>query len=158
MQLAKKVAQNPIFFLAFGFGAGLIPFAPGTFGTIAAIPIYLLLLSLPLVWYIIVVFVLFIIGIFICQTVTNEIKIHDHQGIVWDEIVGYLITMIHVPFQAKWMIIGFILFRIFDIWKPQPIRYIDKHVTGGLGIMIDDLIAAVPAWCILQGLIWIFPS
>ena len=80
-------------------------------------------------------------------------KVHDYSGIVWDEVVGYMLTMFLVPLNIVWMIVGFLLFRLFDIWKPQPIGYVDKHVKGGLGIMLDDVLAAIPAWAILQLLI-----
>lgn len=155
-KLSQKVAEDPRFFLAFGFGSGLLPFAPGTWGTLLAIPLYLLLSPLPLGIYVFVVFLLFILGIFLCQSTALALKEHDHPGIVWDEIVGYLITMTTIPPKWEWILSGFILFRIFDIWKPQPIRFFDKQISGGFGIMFDDLLAALFAWFILKGLLWIF--
>lgn len=154
-KLVSKVVEDPIFFLAFGFGSGLLPYAPGTWGTIAAFPLYLLLALLPVKAYLIIIFLLFILGIFLCNTVSQQLKENDYPGIVWDEIIGYLITMAGAPLGFGWMLLGFILFRLFDIWKPQPIHFIEKHVEGGLGVMIDDLLAAIPALLLLQLTVWI---
>lgn len=152
-ELSTKVWQNPTYFLAFGFGSGLMPIAPGTWGTIAAIPLYLLISSCPLICYLFLTFIVFLIGVKLSDDVSKELGIHDFSGIVIDEIAGFLLTMTAVPVNALWIVIGFLLFRLFDIWKPQPIRMIDKKVKGGLGIMLDDILAAVPAWIILQLLI-----
>ncbi len=147
----KKVWTHPIYFLAFGFGSGLSPIAPGTFGTLAAIPVYCVFaLFLNTQIYLLLTLVAFLAGIFVCDRVSRDLGVHDYGGIVWDEIVGYLLTMFWVPFHWVWMVLGFILFRIFDIWKPYPIGWVDKRVSGGFGIMIDDVIAAVPAFFILQ--------
>lgn len=156
MKLSNRVFQDPVYFIAFGFGFGLMPIAPGTWGTLAAIPLYFLLAQLSFVPYLVCVLAALLLGIWVSDRVSKDLKVHDHPGIVWDEVVGYLITMIYVPFNWIWIILGFLLFRLFDIWKPQPIRYIDKHVSGGLGIMMDDVLAAIPAWLILQCLVWIF--
>jgi phosphatidylglycerophosphatase A len=153
-QLAQKVWQNPTYFIAFGFGSGLAPYAPGTFGTLAAIPVYLLIIGTPTPVYIMLTLAAFILGVVVSAKVSSDLKVHDYSGIVWDEVVGYLLTMLMVPVGVYWMLAGFILFRIFDIWKPWPISFVDKHIKGGLGIMIDDVLAAVPAWLILQGLAW----
>ncbi|MBA2653171.1 MAG: phosphatidylglycerophosphatase A [Tatlockia sp.] len=156
VKLVKKVWQDPAYFIAFGFGSGLMPIAPGTWGTIAAIPLYLLLVNLPLWIYLSFTLVAFILGVWVSTKVSRELGAHDYSGIVWDEVVGYLITMVMVPVGWGWMIVGFFLFRLFDIWKPQPIRLVDQKVKGGLGIMLDDVIAAIPAWLILQLLAWGF--
>lgn len=153
-QIVKKVFQNPSWFIAFGFGSGLIPKAPGTWGTLAAIPVYLLFANTPWYCYLIATIAAFILGVFVANNVSKELGEHDYQGIVWDEVVGYLLTMFLAPPGFIWIIVGFILFRIFDIWKPQPIRWVDKQVHGGLGIMLDDVLAAIPAWIIMQLLIW----
>jgi len=153
VKLAKKVWQNPIYFIAFGFGSGLMPIAPGTWGTLAAIPIYLLIANSSWWLYLLLTLAAFIFGVYVCDKVSTEMKVHDYSGIVWDEVVGYMLTMFLVPLNLAWMIIGFLLFRLFDIWKPQPIGFVDKHVKGGLGIMLDDVLAAIPAWAILQLLI-----
>ena len=154
INIAKNVWQRPIYFLAFGFGSGLMPIAPGTWGTLAAIPLYLLLVGLPWWMYLAVTGVGFVLGVSLCSKVSVELGVHDHKGIVWDEIVGYFLTMFLAPPTLPWMITGFVLFRIFDIWKPQPIKWVDQHIQGGLGIMLDDVLAAIPAWIIMQLLIW----
>lgn len=136
---------NPIHFLALGFGSGLLPKAPGTFGTLAAIPLYLLLAPSSMNIYLGAVIVMSIAGIYICGKAAEDAGVPDHGAIVWDEIVGFLITMFMVPLSWQSVVVGFILFRIFDIFKPWPISYIDKNVHGGLGIMLDDIIAGFAA-------------
>jgi phosphatidylglycerophosphatase A len=136
---------NPIHFLALGFGSGLLPKAPGTFGTLAAIPLYLLLAPSSVSIYLVSVIVMSIAGIYICGQAAKDAGVHDHGAIVWDEIVGFLITMFMIPLSWKSVIVGFILFRTFDIFKPWPISFIDKNVHGGLGIMLDDIIAGLAA-------------
>ena len=147
---AKKILTNPIHCLAFGFGSGLAPKAPGTFGTIAAIPLYLLLCHLSLPLYAAVLVLSFVIGVYLCGKTADDLGVHDHPGIVWDEFVGFWITMFAAPAGWAWLLLGFILFRIFDIWKPWPIRVLDKNMESGLGIMIDDVLAGVYALLILQ--------
>ncbi len=142
-------------FLAFGFGSGLAPAAPGTAGTLAAIPIYLLLQPLGLTTYLLVTALVVVLGISLCDTAARQLGVHDHPAIVWDEIAGYLLTMVAAPAGWLWPLIGFILFRIFDIAKPWPIRWVDRRVSGGFGIMLDDVLAAVPAALILQALVLI---
>lgn len=156
VKLSKKVWQDPTYFIAFGFGSGLMPVAPGTWGTLAAIPVYLLLAGQPLIIYLLMTILAFLLGVWVSDKVSQELGVHDYSGIVWDEVVGYLLTMTMAPAGLGWMIIGFFLFRIFDIWKPQPIRSIDKQVPGGLGIMLDDVLAAIPAWLLMQLLAWGF--
>lgn len=148
--LNRKVLTNPVHFLAFGFGSGLAPFAPGTFGTLAAIPLYLLMTSLSPPLYLLIVAIVSIVGVWICGKSSEILGVHDHSGIVWDEFAGYFITMIAAPAGWIWIIIGFILFRLFDIWKPWPISVLDKQVHGGFGIMIDDILAGVFALICLQ--------
>lgn len=156
--LSNKVWQNPIYFLAFGFGSGLSPIAPGTCGTIAAIPLYWLLSYASPSVYLIVTCVAFIVGVKVSDIVSHDLGEHDYKGIVWDEIVGYWLTMFMVPKGVWWVVAGFILFRLFDIWKPWPISWVDKRVKGGLGIMVDDVLAAIPAWIILQLIAFLLTS
>ena len=137
--------KNPLHFLSLGFGSGLMPKAPGTFGTLAAIPVYIVLSGLNLELYIVSVIVLSIVGIWLCAYTSEKLGVHDHPGIVIDEFAGYLITMIALPATWLWMLIGFILFRFFDIVKPWPISWLDKHVHGGTGIMLDDILAGLLA-------------
>ncbi len=152
---AKLVFTNPVNFLAFGFGSGLVPKAPGTFGTLACVPFYLLLSDLEIIPYIIVCGFVSVIGIYICGYAAKALKIHDHPGIVWDEFAGFLITMIGASFSWSNIFIGFVLFRIFDILKPWPISWLDKKVSGGLGIMLDDIVAGLFALVCLQTLLYI---
>lgn len=142
--------RNPVHFLSLGFGSGLFPVAPGTAGTLAAIPLYLLLAKLDLTAYLAVTLLLFAIGIYLCEVTSRELGGQDHPAIVWDEIVGYLITMIAVPPKIEWLIAGFMLFRLFDILKPWPIRVLDRRIKGGLGIMLDDVLAGIFAALILH--------
>ncbi|MDX1251980.1 MAG: phosphatidylglycerophosphatase A [Gammaproteobacteria bacterium] len=125
--------------------------APGTFGTLAAVPLYLLLQNLPLIGYIIVVGILFALGVWLCHITARDLGVHDHPGIVWDEIVGYLIAMIAAPAGWLWLLTGFALFRLFDVWKPWPIHLIDRHVGEGFGIMFDDVVAGIYAWAVMYG-------
>lgn len=147
MKNRKKIPanylRNPLHFLSLGFGSGLMPKAPGTFGTLAAVPVYVLMSSLELAWFIGVTILITLIGIYLCAYTSRALGVHDHSGIVIDEIAGYLITMIAVPVAWQWMVIGFVLFRLFDILKPWPISWLDKHIHGGLGIMLDDVVAAL---------------
>jgi len=137
--------SNPIHFLALGFGSGLLPKAPGTYGTLAAIPLYLLLAPTSIITYLSIVIVMSIAGIYICGKAAEDSGVHDHGAIVWDEIVGFLITMFMVPISWQSVVVGFILFRIFDIFKPWPISFVDKNLHGGLGIMVDDILAGFAA-------------
>lgn len=137
-------------FLATGFGSGLSPKAPGTAGTIMAVPLYLALAQLPLLWYSVAVIVSALAGIWICGRASRELGVHDHPGIVWDEFVGFWITLWALPLSLTWVIAGFVLFRFFDIVKPWPIGWLDKRVDHGLGIMIDDVIAGVMACACLH--------
>ena len=142
--------RDPVQFVACGFGAGLAPVAPGTFGTLVALPLWWLLQPLPLVAYLGLVVVLAAVGVWLCDGAASRLGVHDHPAIVWDEIVGYLVTMVAAP--AGWlpMLLGFVLFRAFDIVKPWPIRWFDRKVHGGLGIMLDDLVAGLFAALVLQ--------
>jgi len=144
--IPKQVWKDPHYFIAFGFGTGALPMAPGTWGTMAAIPIYLLIADLPLFLYIILLLILFLFGIYLCNKISHELNIHDHPGIVWDEIVGFLITMTAMPKSWNWILLGFVLFRVFDITKPWPIARVDKRLRNGFGIMADDALAGLYSW------------
>ena len=149
---APLVFSNWRHFLAFGFGSGLARFAPGTFGTLVAVPVYLLLNQLSPWLYVACVFATFIFGVWLCGSVTRDLGVHDHGGIVWDEFVGYWITMFFAPAGWVWVVTGFALFRLFDIWKPWPIRWIDRRVDGGLGIMLDDVLAGIVSCLVLHAI------
>jgi phosphatidylglycerophosphatase A len=139
----KQILSDPVLFLAFGFGSGLAKKGPGTFGTLAAIPVYWLFAHTNLLFYSVLTMIVTIVGVWICGIAAEKLNEHDFGGIVWDEIAGFLITMWLVPLSWQTVIAGFILFRFFDILKPWPIKWLDRQVQGGLGIMIDDVLAGV---------------
>ena len=145
---------NPIHLLAFGFGSGGAPKAPGTWGTLAAVLIYWPLSQLSPEHYLLMLLVTSVMGIYICGQTAKDLGVHDHGSIVWDEFVGFWITMFAAPVGWVWVVVGFVLFRFFDIIKPWPISWIDKNITGGFGIMLDDVIAGVMAAGVLQGIAW----
>jgi phosphatidylglycerophosphatase A len=156
MQVTPRDAllANPANFFALGLGLGLSPRAPGTVGTLLGIPLVLLMPS-NIALYVLLVLVLFAFGVWCCDECSRFLGVHDHGGIVWDEVVGYLITMIALPQSWPWLLAGFVMFRVFDIIKPWPISWLDQHVKGGMGIMIDDVLAGLMAAVVLQ-LVWRF--
>ena len=153
--LNRTVLTSPVHFLAFGFGSGLSPKAPGTMGTLAAIPLYLLLMNLPLTGYLLAVLLISVAGVWICGESSRRLGVHDHGGIVWDEFAGFLLTMTAAPQGWQWIVLGFALFRLFDIWKPWPVRVADRQLHGGLGIMLDDILAGIYAWLVLQAVAYV---
>ena len=155
--IPARLLRNPLHLLSLGFGSGLAPVAPGTFGTLVAVPLYLLLQPLPLTLYLLLVAVMLAAGVGLCAYTSRALGVHDHGGIVWDEIVGYLITMIAAPPGWGWMVVGFLLFRLFDIWKPWPIGTVDRRLSGGLGIMFDDLLAGLYALLVMQSAALLLP-
>lgn len=155
-RIPPRLLANPVHWLSLGFGTGLAPRAPGTVGTLAALPFYWLLHTLPAWQYALVGAALFALGIYLCGATARALGVHDHPGIVWDEVVGYLFTLVAVPFDWRWIAVGFVLFRLFDIWKPWPIRSLDRGVRGGFGIMFDDLVAALYASVLMQVILYFF--
>ena len=153
MNSNKAILANPIHLLAFGFGAGLSPKAPGTMGTVVAVLIYLVLPSMPPTIYVGLILLSFVFGIWICGKTAEDLGVHDHGGIVWDEFVGYWITMFMAPSGLFWVLLGFVLFRLLDIFKPWPIKWADKELAGGLGIMLDDVLAGIMAALCMQALV-----
>jgi phosphatidylglycerophosphatase A len=147
--LAGEVFSDPVHFLAFGFGSGLAPVAPGTAGSLPGFLLAWLCLPLPLAWRIAILVGLVLAGIWICGESARRIGVHDHPGIVWDEITGMYMTLLVVPTHIGLWIAAFVLFRLFDIWKPWPIRDLDHRLAGGAGIMLDDLVAALYAALLL---------
>lgn len=146
----KDLLRNPVHFAAFGFGSGLAPKAPGTMGTVMAVPLYLLLAQLPLLAYSAAVIVATVVGIYLCGRCSRDLDVEDHPGIVWDEFVGFWITMWAVPNHWLWILAGFCVFRVFDIFKPWPISWMDRTIKGGWGIMVDDICAGLAACFVLQ--------
>lgn len=142
---------HPAHFLALGFGSGLAPRAPGTFGTLAALPLYFLLAPLPTIGYWVVVLCCLAAGVYICGRTGRALGVADHGGIVWDEIAAFLCVLPFAPATLPGYLLAFGLFRLFDIWKPFPIGWLDARVKGGLGVMLDDVLAAVYAIVCLMG-------
>lgn len=144
--------QRPLCFLGFGFGAGLAPIAPGTFGTLPALPLAALWLALggSAGGLLLLCIPLFMVGIKICQHTEQELGIPDYGGIVWDEIVAMLAVLACVPPSFAWWAAAFIIFRFFDAVKPPPIKWFDTRFHGGLGIMLDDAIAALMSIIVLS--------
>ena len=155
-ELKRLNIKNPLHWIATGFGSGLSPIAPGTAGSIAAIPFYLCLMKLPPIGYAIIVVMAFFLGVWATQNATRAIGIDDHGGLVWDEFVGMWITLFITPPGWIWIFLGFCVFRLFDILKPWPIRTIDRHLQGGWGIMLDDVLAGIFAWFTLQCAYYLF--
>ncbi|MEM6985469.1 MAG: phosphatidylglycerophosphatase A [Pseudomonadota bacterium] len=135
--------------LALGLGSGLLRPAPGTWGTLAAVPVAWGLMHMPLVWALVLVGLAACLGVYLCDHTARVLGVHDHGAIVWDEFVGLWITVLFVPATLVNLLIGFLLFRLLDITKPWPIRWFDQKVGGGLGIMIDDLLAGAVASLVL---------
>lgn len=149
-----QLVKDPRLLLAFGFGSGMSRVIPGTMGTLAAIPFYLAMVDLGIVGYCLVVVISFMVGCYLCDVAAKKMGVHDHPGIVWDEFVGLWITFIAIDFSWSNLVAGFVLFRFFDMVKPWPIGWLDRQVHGGIGIMLDDVIAAVFAWACLYFLLY----
>jgi phosphatidylglycerophosphatase A len=156
-QIRSRVSLlNPVHFLALGFGSGLATKMPGTFGTLAALPLVVLLSCYSSFnVYLIVTILISIAGIWICGKAADDMGVHDDSSIVWDEVAGMLLTMLAIPLSWQTLLAGFVLFRFFDILKPWPISYLDKHVHNGFGIMIDDVLAGLFACaCLHLGMVF----
>lgn len=149
--LSPRLLRDPVHFLALGFGSGLAPWAPGTAGTLVGVLLDPLLRPLGLELRVLAVALMFGAGVWLCGESARRLGVHDHPAIVWDEIVGYLALMLVVPAGWGWALAGFVVFRFFDIVKPWPIRQLDHGVGGGLGIMVDDVMAAAWGAVVLLG-------
>lgn len=144
------VYRHPAHFIAFGGGIGLIPFAPGTFGTLLAIPLFHVLQPRLDAWpFLVVIVALFWLGVWACAVAGRALGAADHGGMVWDEVVAFLLVLFFVPAGGYWQAFAFVVFRFFDIFKPPPIRYYDRTLKNGFGVMWDDLIAAGYALLVL---------
>lgn len=155
---ARVSMKNPVHFLALGFGSGLVPVMPGTFGSLAAIPLLLLCMSLSTPSFIAITLIASVVGIYLCGKTADDMQVHDHGSIVWDEIAGMFVTFLFLPVTASSLILGFLLFRLFDILKPWPIGIIDKRLHGGTGIMLDDLLAGAMACVCLHICVTLYPA
>ncbi len=149
-QSPAQVLRYPAGWIATGFGSGFSPRAPGTVGTLVALLPWLWLRTLPLPYYLAAVVSAFAIGIWASNWVIRQSGVHDPQIVVWDEFVGLWIALTAAPTGWPWMLAGFALFRLFDIWKPWPVRWADRRVQGGLGVMLDDVLAGGYALLVLQ--------
>jgi phosphatidylglycerophosphatase A len=150
-RLSPSLLRDPVHFFALGFGSGLAPRAPGTAGTLVGVLLDPVLRPLGLEWRVAVVALMFVVGVWLCGESARRLGAHDHPGIVWDEIVGYLALMLVLPAGWGWTLAGFVVFRFFDIVKPWPIRQLDHGVGGGFGIMLDDVMAAAWGALVLLG-------
>lgn len=150
--------RNPVHLLATGFGSGLSPVVPGTTGTLAAVPFYLLFAYLGPIYLWSAIILGSLLGIYLCDRTSFDMRVHDHGSIVWDEFVGFWLTMALVP-TLNWQAVlaGFVLFRIYDMVKPWPISWLDKNIHGGAGIMLDDIVAGLMAMISLWALNWVVP-
>jgi phosphatidylglycerophosphatase A len=150
-----RLLADPGHLLSFGFGSGYFPKAPGTAGTLAAIPLFLGLSLLSPLTYALVTLGCLLVGIYLCQRTSKALGVEDHPAIVWDEFVGLFITMLFAPVNVLTVVLGFVFFRFFDILKPWPVSVIDTRLKGGLGVMLDDVIAGAYALLCLQICIWL---
>jgi phosphatidylglycerophosphatase A len=149
-QINSFVWQDPWCFVAFGFGVGVSPIAPGTVGSLVALPFSVMLANLPLWLYVSALCVAFFLGCVACSHASKQLGVPDYGGLVWDEFVGLWVTFLAVPCTWPNLLLGFVLFRFFDILKPWPIKWFDENVHGGLGVMLDDVIAGFCACGVLQ--------
>ncbi|SDK19419.1 phosphatidylglycerophosphatase [Methylophilus rhizosphaerae] len=151
---AALLVSHPLHFLSLGLGSGLSPKAPGTAGTLLGFPLFWMLMDLPPWQQGLSLLLLFMLGVWCCGFTGRALGVSDHGAIVWDEIVAMAGVLITVPSTWGWGVAAFALFRLFDIWKPFPIRWADRHIKGGLGVMLDDVLAAIMAIVVLQLFQW----
>ena len=165
-QQRRALLATPVGWLACGFGSGLAPVAQGTFGSLAALLPWLLLRELSLPVYLVVVLLGFAVGVWACAVAGRALGVDDHRSLVWDEFIGQWIALIPLLVPAllpaggfRWRMIaaGFALFRLFDVWKPWPIRWLDRRVKGGFGVMIDDVLAGILAAVALAATLHLMP-
>lgn len=150
----KFVLSSPVYFIAFGFGSGLAPWAPGTVGTLMAFPCFFLLRALGMtgLWLALLCLPLFLLGVYVSEKADQALGVHDHGGANFDEVVAMLLILSVTPMHLTAWVLAFVLFRLFDILKPWPICWLDKHVHGGFGVMLDDIAAALPCMLIIVAL------
>jgi len=152
----QQLFAHPAHFVALGFGSGLSPKAPGTFGTLAGWLLYPLVRApFPDIGFLLMLLAAFVLGVVVCERCGRALGVSDHGAIVWDEIVAIWLVLYFTPETLPWQAVAFVLFRVFDIVKPPPIRQADARIKGGLGVMLDDLIAAGYAILALSLLLWL---
>lgn len=152
--LQRVSLTNPVHFLALGFGSGLMRSAPGTWGSLVGLALGWLLLQYlsPIIFFILTA-LCFALGCYLCQKTADDMGVHDHGAIVWDEIVGVFLVLLALPeLSLFWCVGAFLAFRFFDILKPFPIRYFDHKIESGFGIMLDDVLAAIYTILVLVAL------
>lgn len=149
-----SIWTNPVHFVACGFGIGAIPYCPGTFGTVIGIPLVIVLSHYSVLSYFVVCFILFCVGIYLCGRTNHDFGTTDHPAAVFDEIATFPVVMIGIPTHWFFLLVGFFLFRFFDIVKPWPIRWVDKNIHNGFGVMFDDLLAAIFSSIILHAVLY----
>ena len=150
----KLLISHPAHFFGLGFGSGLAPKAPGTFGTLVGLPLFWLISGYALNIQLTIIAALFIIGIYFCDVTGKALGVADDGAIVWDEIVAMMLVLVFAPFTWLGWLMAFLLFRLFDIWKPYPICYFDAKLKNGFGVMFDDLLAAIYAILVLKFIVW----
>lgn len=153
----KFLLAHPAHLIAFGFGSGLVPKAPGTAGTVLGLPLLWLIAAITpdLAGQLILLGATFLLGVWACGRTGRALGVADHGGMVWDEIVAFALVLLFSPPGWRWIGLAFALFRLFDILKPWPIRYADQRLKNGFGVMFDDLLAAGYAIAIIKGLQWL---
>lgn len=154
--LPRSVWENPIHFITCGFGVGCIPYFPGSFGTLLAVPLILFLAHVSLYTYITTCILLFVAGVFLCHKTNRDFQTDDHPATVFDEFATFPITLLGMPITWQWLLTAFLLFRFFDILKPWPISWADKNIHGGFGVMFDDFLAAIFSLCLLHIVLYFF--
>ena len=148
--MKRSVWTNPIHFIACAFGIGTLPWMPGTWATLAAIPICFALAKLSIGLYLTINFILILLGVYVCDVTNRDFGSKDNPICAWDEMACFPLVMVGSPLTGYFLLLGVILFRFFDIVKPWPIKWLDKNIRGGVGVMIDDLAAALISLAILQ--------
>ncbi len=151
----RFLLQHPAHLFGLGFGSGLAKKAPGTFGTLVGLPLFWLISIYSVPIQLTIISALFLIGIYFCDVTGKALGVVDHGGIVWDEIVAMMLVLTFTPNQWQWWLTSFLLFRLFDIWKPYPILQCDKKLKNGFGVMFDDLLAAIYAIFCIEAIQWI---
>jgi phosphatidylglycerophosphatase A len=151
----RFLLQHPAHLFGLGFGSGLAKKAPGTFGTLVGFPLFWLISVYDLPTQLVLITTLFLVGIYFCDTTGKALGVADHGSIVWDEIVAMMLVLAVTPNQWQWWLTAFLLFRLFDIWKPYPIRQFDAKLKNGFGVMFDDLLAAIYAIFCIEVMQWL---